>query len=105
VNKYSMDPAEISDNQMHVCNYDVNKQSEKFTDNEDPLQPQGHKWTLSGLRQWMKRDEAERTEAISIDQMWAGIEDLVVKSILCGLTSLKEEMNTGQKKEVIFSSL
>ena len=28
------------------------------------------------------------------------IEDLVVKSILCGLTSLKEEMNTGQKKEV-----
>ena len=32
------------------------------------------------------------------------IEDLVVKSILCGLTSLKEEMNTGQKKEV-FSSL
>jgi len=100
VNKYSMDPAEISDKQMHVCNYDVNKQSEKFTDNEDPLQPQGHKWTLSGLRQWMKRDEAERTEAISIDQMWAGIEDLVVKSILCGLTSLKEEMNTGQKKEV-----
>ena len=32
------------------------------------------------------------------------VEDLVVKSILCGLTSLKEEMNTGQKKEV-FSSL
>ena len=30
------------------------------------------------------------------------IEDLVVKSILCGLTSLKEEMNTGQKKEVPF---
>ena len=64
----------------------------------------------------MERDEAERTEAFSIDQMWAGvgtlsrlpfpffcfiqIEDLVVKSILCGLTSLKEEMNTGQKKEV-----
>ena len=24
----------------------------------------------------------------------------MVKSILCGLTSLKEEMNTGQKKEV-----
>ena len=68
----------------------------------------------------MKREEAERAEALSIDQMWAGvrplsfvlhflwllfqIEDLVVKSILCGLTSLKEEMNTGQKKEVIFSS-
>ena len=31
------------------------------------------------------------------------IEDLVVKSILCGLTSLKEEMNTGQKKEVLSS--
>ena len=45
VNKYSMDPSEISDIQKHVCNYDINKQSEKFTDNEDPLQPQGHKWT------------------------------------------------------------
>ena len=68
----------------------------------------------------MKREEVERAESVSIDQMWAGvrtlsfvlhflwllfqIEDLVVKSILCGLTSLKEEMNTGQKKEVIFSS-
>ena len=30
------------------------------------------------------------------------VEDLVVKSVLCGLTSLKEEMNTGQKKEVVF---
>jgi len=46
------------------------------------------------------KSEGERTEAISIEQMWAEIEDLVVKSILCGLTSLKEEMNTGQKKEV-----
>merc|ERR1712192_249205 len=99
VNKYSMDPAEISDKQMHVCNYDVNKQSEKFKDNEDPLQPKGHKWTLSGLCHWMK-SEGERTEALSIEQMWAEIEDLVVKSILCGFTSLKEEMNTGQKKEV-----
>ena len=45
VNKYSMDPSEISDIQKHVCNYDINKQSEKFTHNEDPLQPQGHKWT------------------------------------------------------------
>jgi len=99
VNKYSMDPSEISDIQKHVCNYDINKQSEKFTDNEDPLQPQGHKWTLSGLRRWMQ-NEAKRLECISIDQMWTEIEDLVVKSILCGLTSLKEEMNTGQKKEV-----
>ena len=31
---------------------------------------------MSGLRQWMKRDEAERTEAISIDQMWSGVRPL-----------------------------
>ena len=72
---------------------------------------------LSGLRQWMK-SEAERPECVPIDQMWDEVRslslslaltektftfqiaDLVVKSILCGFASLKEEMNSGQKKEV-----
>ena len=45
MNEYSTDPEKIKDNMMHVCNYDVNKHSDKFTPNEDPLQPQGHKWT------------------------------------------------------------
>ena len=45
VNEYTTDPEKITDNMMHVCNYDVNKLSDKFTPNDDPLQPQGHKWT------------------------------------------------------------
>ena len=45
VNEYTSDPEKITDNMMHVCNYDVNKLSDKFTPNDDPLQPQGHKWT------------------------------------------------------------
>ena len=45
VNEYTMDPDNIKDTQIHVCNYDVNKTSQKFTPNEDPLLPQGHKWT------------------------------------------------------------
>ena len=40
-----MDPEQMADTQVHVCNYDVNKNSLKFSPNEDPLQPQGHKWT------------------------------------------------------------
>jgi hypothetical protein len=35
----------MKDTQSHVCNYDVNKNSAKFTTNEDPLEPRGHKWT------------------------------------------------------------
>ena len=45
VNEYTMDPDKIKDNQMHVCNYDINKNSLKFTNNEDPFEAQGHKWT------------------------------------------------------------
>ena len=45
VNEYTTDPEKITDNMMHVCNYDVNKLSDKCTPNDDPLQPQGHKWT------------------------------------------------------------
>ena len=45
VHKYTMDPKKIKDTKRHVCNYDVNKTSRMFTPNEDPLQPQGHKWT------------------------------------------------------------
>ena len=32
--------------------------------------------------------------------MWQKVEDLVIKSLLCGLTSIKQEMILGSKKEL-----
>ena len=45
VNEYSLDPEKIKDKQIHVTNFDVNKRSDKFVYNDNPLEPEGHKWT------------------------------------------------------------
>ena len=119
VNEYTTDPEKINDNMMHVCNYDVNKHSEKFTPNEDPLQPEGHKWTwawqlsfpthcflirLTGLWKYLasEREKPQIDGCLTIPQIWEKvtvssfrlfsclqIEDVVVKSILCGLSSFR----------------
>ena len=49
MNKYSMDPSGISDIQKHVCNYDNNKQSQKFTDNKDLRGTSGRKNCIFGI--------------------------------------------------------
>ena len=64
--------------------------------------------TRCGPRWWLKYSSTlpqvffNSSSYFSLHFFSFQIEDLVVKSILCGLTSLKEEMNTGQKKEVPF---
>ena len=40
---YTEDPAFISDSCIHVCNYDVNHQSEKFINNTHESSRDGHK--------------------------------------------------------------
>ena len=45
VNEYTLDPEQIKDKQIHVTNFDVNKKSDKFLPNDNPLEPEGHKWT------------------------------------------------------------
>jgi len=89
VNEYSTDPENIKDNMMHVCNYDVNKHSDKFTPNEDPLQPQGHKWTLTGLWKYLASEKPVVAGCLTIPQIWEKIEEVVVKSVLCGLSSFR----------------
>jgi len=99
VNDYSLDPELIKDKQIHVTNFDVNKKSDKFLHNVDPLEPEGHKWTLTGLWKYMS-SEVKAEKCLDLYSMWDKIQELVIKSLLCGLTSIKEELKTGCKKEL-----
>jgi len=99
VNEYTLDPEKIKDKQIHVTNFDVNKRSDKFVYNDNPLEPEGHKWTLSGLWKYMS-SEVKSEQCLDLFSMWEKIKDLVIKSLLCGLTSIKEEIRPGRKKEM-----
>lgn len=99
VNEYTLDPEQIKDKQIHVTNFDINKSSEKFLHNNNPLEPEGHKWTLTALWKYMS-SEVTNDNCLSLFQMWEKVEELVIKSLLCGLTSIKKEAMPGCKKEL-----
>ena len=103
VNDFSLDPQLIKDNTIHVTNFDVNRKSEKFHfNNEDPTEPEGHKWTLTALWKYLSSEikHGRNKDQVDLFTVWARIEELVIKSILCGLTSIKEELLPGRKKEM-----
>ena len=103
VNDFSLDPQKIKDNRIHVTNFDVNRKSDKFNfNNEDPTEPEGHKWTLTALWKYLSSEikHGRNKNQVDLFTVWAKIEELVIKSILCGLTSIKEELLPGRKKEM-----
>jgi len=96
-NDFTLDPDKIKDNRIHVTNFDVNKKSSKFTANEfDPTEPVGHKWTLTALWKYL----ASESKSLDLLSVWHRIEEVVIKSILSGLTSIKAELCPGKKKEM-----
>lgn len=100
VNDFSMNPDVIKDNRIHVTNFDVNKRSDKFIANTwDPTEPEGHKWTLTALWKYLAM-EMKRDQCLDLFSVWKRIEEVVIKSILCGLTSIKSELSPGKKKEM-----
>ena len=103
VNDFSLDPELIKDNRIHVTNFDINRKSEKFNfNNSDPTEPEGHKWTLTALWKYLSSEikHGENKAEVDLFTVWERIEQLVIKSILCGLTSVKEELMPGRKKEM-----
>ena len=100
VNDFTLDPELIKDNRIHVTNFDVNKRSEKFISNTfDPLEPEGHKWTLTALWKYLSH-EVKTYKCLDLFQIWQRIQEVVIKSILCGLTDIKSELLPGRKKEM-----
>jgi hypothetical protein len=59
----------------------------------------GNMFRLTALWKYMSSEVANET-CLSLFQMWEKVEELVIKSLLCGLTSIKKELMPGTKKEL-----
>jgi len=81
--KYTNDPAQIQNNFVHLTNFSINKESEKFVNNINPEEAEGSKWTLTSLWKHL------RTQGIEKEPIWTKVRDIVIKSILSALESLR----------------
>ena len=94
MNDFTLDADSIKDNKVHVTNFAVNQKSDKFEHNNfDPTEPEGHKWTLTALWKYMSMEI--RHKGLSLFSIWQRIEEVVIKSVLCGLTDIKAELLPG----------
>lgn len=83
--KYSNDLSTLVDRYMHLTNYSINKQSSQYTQNEDAAACQGHKWTLKALWSFL-----EKHKRVNVQQLWARMVDLVVKTVISGESSMTQ---------------
>ena len=85
--KYTNNPDDISNNFIHLTNYSVNKESDKFVYNESPGNYSGHKWNLATL--WKYFDEV-----LCIDwrPVWEKTKEICLKTVLCGHQHIKKEV-------------
>jgi len=81
---YSNDPEQISNNFVHLTNFSINKESEKFVQNINPEEAEGSKWTLTSLWKQLKKMGIEK------GPIWAEVREIVIKSILSGLPALQK---------------
>jgi len=88
--EYTNDPEKIGNNFIHLTNFSINRESEKFVNNSNPEEPEGSKWTLTSLWNYFKSIGIEK------EPIWEKIKDIVIKSILSAHGSLK----TGFKESV-----
>ena len=81
---YSNDPAHIGNNMIHLTNYSINKNSEKFVTNEQPGEYSGHKWNLKTLWKYLE-------EELGLDwrPVWEATKDVCVKTVLSGQEQMK----------------
>ena len=61
---------------IHLTNYSINKESEKYQKNDDYGEEEGNKWSLSTLRKHMKSNGED------FDKIWGRIKDIMIKTIL-----------------------
>jgi len=87
---YTNDPDQVGNNFIHLTNFSINKESEKFVNNSNPEEPEGSKWTLTSLWNYLKKIGIER------EPIWNKIKDIVIKSILSAYDYLK----TGFKEDI-----
>eukprot|EP00096_Caligus_rogercresseyi_P013083 TRINITY_DN5740_c0_g1_i1.p1 TRINITY_DN5740_c0_g1~~TRINITY_DN5740_c0_g1_i1.p1 ORF type:complete len:274 (-),score=42.48 TRINITY_DN5740_c0_g1_i1:1082-1903(-) len=83
---------------MHVTNYAVNQQSENYVHEDDGLSCKGNKWRLLAL--WGYLSTAYGIQKEEFEGIWDKINDIVIKTIILGYQSFKDEFKTNTKSSV-----
>jgi len=111
--KYSNSPESLSSRTMHLTNYSVNKQSDKFVQNtdgrgaktgveketkggalnEEEEGSRAFKWSLAELKEYFKQ------KGLDYEKMTAGIEDVVIKTCLAVELPLRSEWSKALLQE------
>ena len=93
---YTNDPAEVSNNFIHLTNYSVNKTNKKqeFVHNESPGSYDGHKWNLKTLWRYME-------EELGLDwrPVWQKTKEVCIKTVLCGQEHMQAEFARQMKSD------
>jgi len=93
--KYTNDPAEMTNNFIHLTNYSVNKTNkEQFVYNETPGDYEGHKWNLGTLWKYFEQE-------LGLDwrPVWEKVKEVCVKTVMCGHEHLKSEWEQQVKSD------
>ena len=90
---YSTASGQLHNKFMHLTNFAINKNGD-FIYNNDPSERCGHKWRMRSLWRHLKEWGLPVEE---FGRIWARIKDLVVKSILSGLSEMREEFKRGNE--------
>ena len=61
---------------IHLTNYSINKNSEKYQKNDFYEEEEGNKWSLSTLRNHFKNNKSD------FGKVWEKIKDIMIKTIL-----------------------
>merc|ERR1712142_151728 len=67
--EYTNNPDQIENNFIHLTNFSINKDSEKFVNNSNPEEPEGSKWTLTSLWNYF------RSIGIEKEPIWENVKD------------------------------
>ena len=74
--EYNLNETNMTNKFIHLTNYSINKESEKYQKNDDYGEEEGNKWSLSTLRKHMKSNGED------FDKVWGRIKDIMIKTIL-----------------------
>jgi tubulin polyglutamylase TTLL6/13 len=93
---------------MHLTNYAINKDSDGFVFNQDPNRDDiGHKRSIKAVfrqidevRAALARQDSEAKPLPSSEEIWAGIKDIIVKTLLTGQPALAHSYRSAKPDDL-----
>jgi len=90
---YTCDLDNLADKMVHLTNYSVNKYNEDFEHNEAPSEFSGHKWSLQTFWKYLEKEGHDPSK------IKTRINNLVIKTILCGHKEMARSFNEKVKSD------